>query len=142
MHVAEMKETPVTPQVIEPIKATPEVEWFLCPTCKGLGEVPSDEIRRLLRGVMHIRHVICPTCNGAKMVKSGTFDLNEVEGTLYPIKQCRFCKNWFAWGAGKPKRIPCPHVHTDESHCHWHDQGAEPPGRVNAPNVVKPGEPV
>lgn len=131
-----VQEKPVEAELSKPA-------WSLCPECHGRGEVPSDGLRKIMKGVKRLGHAICPRCKGLRILKA---DQLEPEEKNYPIKQCPECKNWYAVGAGRPKNQPCYHQHAPPrgkskgSHCHWHDLSMFNPNQ-GAPSYAPP-EPI
>ena len=104
--------------------------WYLCPLCKGLGEIQSDEQRKILRGVKTFGHIRCTQCGGVRMIK---VDQNVATSQgLRPIKQCPKCRNFYAIGGGHPaNETNDPFTRTSigkaQAHSHWHDLSIHAP---------------
>ena len=118
----------VETKVLREEKSEGTLGWYLCPKCSGAGEVQSDIRRKTFRGIMTVGLNICPTCQRAGMVRILEGEA-KVQG-LTPIEQCRLCKNWYAFGKGKPADEPCFQEHAERSHCHWHDLSIHPPPMI------------
>ena len=111
--------------------------WYLCPLCKGLGEIPSDEPRRILRGIKTFGHIRCTQCGGMRMVKESS-DVALAKG-YKPIVLCPKCQNFYAQGGGHAATetndpFTPTSIGKSQAHSHWHDFS------IHAPPDYVPGE--
>lgn len=107
---------------VSPVRA--EMEWYMCPRCKGRGEIFGDFKRKPVLADQPGRQIgVCARCNGwgVERVEQG-----QAKG-FFPVRQCGKCKNYYAIGAaGMDDYVPTLQE-TEHTHSHLYDVSVHAP---------------